>query len=380
VWEGVNIVTNNFRLFDIRKTIIELILANHPQDCFFCVKNKKCELQSLAAEFGIRDIPFERSSSEQNTAVPHTSEETITHNADKCIKCGRCIEACQEVQTIRAINSSHRSHKFAVSTAYEQSLEDTPCVFCGKCASVCPVGAIYEHDQTAEVFSALNNKERYLIAQVSGALVSAMDSEFALAAGTITSGKITAALRLLGFHKVYDANIAVNASKSELSGELEQRLNSGGKIPLISGSSEGVSRFIKNFYPDLTDYLAAGRRGRRIFAEVIKSEYAAAEGIDVSTVTSISFVPCIAHKFGAGGKTDFALTAAELVRMIKLAGIDIAALPEESFDAVKIDLPKYDNAAQKEIILSFAQARKVMESIRKGECTAKWVEIEASVF
>jgi iron only hydrogenase large subunit-like protein len=301
---------------------------------------------------------------------------------DKCVKCGRCVEACQEVQTIRAINTSHRSHEYGISAPYNQSLEDGLCVFCGKCAAVCPVGAIYEHDQNAEVWarlnSALNNAGQRVIAQISPELAETLNGEFSLSDGTVTAGKMITAIKLLGFDRVFDAAISANISNSQLCGELEQRIKDGNKLPLISGDSQGVTRFIKNFYPSLIDHLPKSRNTRQVFEETIKAGYADQEGIDSSNITSVSFVLDIAQKYGAGGKTDFALTAAELARMIKLAGIEISALPESSFDI--IELPNQSNSAcpeQKEIFRGYVQARKVMEAIQKRECTAKWVEIES---
>ena len=368
VWEGVSVVTNNLRLFDIRKTILELILANHPQDCLSCVRNTNCELQSLAEAYGIRGSSFGRN---DGGGKPVIESGTIVRDMEKCVKCGRCVEVCQEEQNIRAINTSHRSHEYGISAPYNQALEESACVFCGRCAEVCPVGAIYEHDRTAEVWASLNDSGRRAIAQVSEGLVLNIGEN----AGAITTGKIVTALKLLGFDKVYDANASIEISNAELTVELQKRLSTGGKLPLISGNSEGVNLFVKNFFPDLDENLAMCGNPRRIFAEVIKEEYAASEKADISNIMSVSFVPGIAGKYGEGGKTDIAITAAELARMIKLAGIDLANLPESSFDTVKITPPKGDNSAQKETVYGFAQARKVLEAVREGKSTSKWVEI-----
>ncbi|MDR2942383.1 MAG: (2Fe-2S)-binding protein [Treponema sp.] len=365
VWEGVSVVTNNLRLLDIRKTIIELILSNHPQDCVSCVRNKKCELQTLSADFGIRESSFGRI---EDTAKPVIESGTIVRNMDKCVKCGRCVEACQEEQTIRAINTSRRSHDYGISAPYKQSLEESPCVFCGRCAAVCPVGAIYEHDTTAEVWASINDGGRRTIAQISPELT--LDG-----CGT---GKIITALKQLGFDKVFDASVSEQISNSELNAELKQRLSAGGKgkLPMITGNIEGVYRFVNHFYPSLADHLAVGRNPRRIFSEEIRGKYAEEEKADVSAITPVSFVPGIAGKYGAGGKTDFALTSEELARMISLAGINIAKLAESSFDTVKVDAPKGGVDAQKEIVRGFAQARKVLETVLNGEFASQWIEIE----
>ncbi|MDR0321760.1 MAG: (2Fe-2S)-binding protein [Treponema sp.] len=373
VWEGVKIVTNNKRLSTIRRTIIELILANHPQDCLSCIRNKNCELQSLALSYGIYKNPFNNNVESQ---PPKIESKTIVREMSKCVKCSRCVEVCQEVQAIRAINTANRSSEYRITTPYEHSLEDSNCVFCGQCAKVCPVGAIYEHDQTAEVWEKLNNNGLRAIAQVSPDLAAALQSECA-AEQTITTGKMISAIKLLGFDKVYDASIAAEAANSELNRELEQRQKTGGKLPLISGSSEGVARFVKNFYPDLAAHLSDGKTPRRVFAEDIKNAYSAAEKLEISSITTVSFVPDLSQKYTAKkDETDFALTAKELARMFKLAGIMVETLPEAPFDTVASDLPKAANSPPSaEIVDGYAKAREVMETIHSGKCASNRVII-----
>jgi len=373
VWEGVSIVTNNLRIQNIRKTIIELILANHPRDCTFCIRNTKCELQSLAKRFNIIDPLFQNECADRS---PTIESETIVRNTEKCVKCGRCVEACQEVQTIRAINTSHRSKEYEISTPYGQTLKESLCVFCGQCASVCPVGAIYEHDQCAEVRASLNDSGRKTIAQVPPSFASALEDALSLAAGTITTGKINTAVKLLGFDKVYDMKIAAVSASAEINSEIKARQNGAGKLPVITGCAEGIGNFVKNFYPDLADHLITEKTARRTFASVIKNGYAKETGVESSAVTSVSLVPCLAQKYATEkNKTDFALTAAEFVRMISLAGIIIEDLQEEPFDTVNAEAPKQDNPVKKETVCGFAQGRKVMDSIREGKCDADWVEI-----
>jgi NADH dehydrogenase/NADH:ubiquinone oxidoreductase subunit G len=365
VWEGANIVTNNEHVFSVRKTIIEMILADHPQDCLSCRRNKSCELQTLAINHGIFSSPFENEAG-KNQRI--TENETIVRDMDKCVKCSRCIEVCQEIQTIRALNTSCRSHEYEICTAYKQPLKDVTCVFCGGCSAVCPVGAIYEYDHTDIVRNAIHDSNIKTIAQVLPSIVSFLEREFAVPAGAITMGKIITAIKMLGFDKVYDASVAANAVSSAISGEVQARKNSSGKLPVISGCSEGITRFVKNFYPDLAANLTTGKNIRQQFASSVKNE--------ASKVVSVSLAPCISQKYAAEfNKTDLALTAAELARMIKVAGIIIEALPEEKFDVFAGTPPKQDSSVKKETVHGYAAARKIMEAIQKGECDALWVEV-----
>jgi iron only hydrogenase large subunit-like protein len=379
VWDGMRIVTKNKRIAKIRRTIVELILAYHPQDCLSCIRNKNCELQKLSEGYAVFNFPFKN---EGRINPPQIENETIVHEMRKCVKCGRCVEMCQEIMQIRAINTSYRSHKFIISTPYRQALRDSSCVFCGQCVKVCPASAIYEHDQSMEVMECLaaatiiNSKT---ITQVSPALAPALEHAYAFSAGTITTGKIITALRLLGFNKIYDASAITNAVNAEICMEIQKRKTN---LPLISGCSEGMSLFIKNFYPDLTGYLTTIKSPRQYFNSIIKpayfKEYTAnmKEWEKPVKVTSVSFVPCIGQKYTAEhDNNDFALTAPELMRMLKLSGIIIETLKEESFDTIEINAPKHNISVKKITVNGFADARNVMETIRRGECNAEWVEV-----
>ena len=379
VWEGVNIVTVNKRLVSIRKTIIEMIIANHPLDCLKCVRNQKCELQALAAKYGIVSSGFEN---EAGNNPPVTEGDTIVRDIDKCVKCWRCVEVCQEVQNIRALNTSYRGHEFEISTAYKQSMENVCCVFCGQCANVCPVGAIYEYDQSEAVWNALNSTSMSSIAQVSASFAPALEKELSLTAGIVTAGKIVQALKSLGFDKVYDAAVAANISDLGICSEVKQRKdNSGYSLPVISGCSSGVTRFIRNFFHDLESHLSIGKNPRKLFAADIKNNYAKEAGINASDVTSVSLVPCLAQKYAVKpDKNDFTLTAAEFAKMIKLAGIMIENFHEEKFDSSLFDSSKgrgIDPSVKKITITGYAQARVILEAVQKGECDADWIEIES---
>ena len=428
VWEGVKVVTNNLRILKIRKTIVELLLANHPQDCLNCVRNRKCELQTLSAVFGIFSPSLDHLPLE--TMSPKTEGGTLVRNMSKCIKCGRCTEVCQEVQTVRAINSSHRSCHYEISTPFGHALGDGQCSFCTQCAVVCPVGAIYGHDQTAELRSALNNNEQHVAAQIVPSVFAAIDRELGLEGGTITSGKMVTALKRLGFDRVFDAGFFADLTIKEESKDILDRIKKSSRIPMVASCLPGWNNFVKTFYPDLVNHLPGSKSPEQNFNSFIKT--AGNSGLDQSKITSVSVVPCFAKKFEVrqgdmSGRElntiDIALTATELARMIKLAGIEIAALPESPYDCLtdkpctgESDTKNSGNVCDtilqrvykaytgefktpfhfKETdcqgiqettlevegkavkILSangLANARKVMDSIRKGECDAAFVEI-----
>ncbi|MDR0316383.1 MAG: (2Fe-2S)-binding protein [Treponema sp.] len=390
VWEGVNIVTNNIRILNIRKTIVELLLANHPQDCLVCVRSGKCELQKLAADLGIREQAFCRE--EENQKPPLKDSETLVRDMGKCVKCGRCVEVCQEIQSVRAINTACRSVNYEICAPYGQALSEGPCVFCGQCAAVCPVGAIYEYDQTAEVRAALNDNGQNVAVQIASQTGAALETEFGLPSGSITTGKLVSALKRLGFDKVFDAGVFADMARAEISGEILTRIKNKSKLPLINCCSQGSINFVKNFFPELAGHLSTCKNPRNVFGDLVKN-------LDSSRFTGIS-VSCIAHKFEArqSGTIDVALTTRELGRMIKLSGIDFKTLPESPFDSIMGNSPASETfkavnfkEADRGIIEAeyslqgttikalaangLANARKIMDSIKVGECKADIVEI-----
>jgi NADH-quinone oxidoreductase subunit G/NADP-reducing hydrogenase subunit HndD len=404
VWEGVNIVTHNDRITGIRKMIIELLLANHPQECLNCIRSKNCELQSLAANFGIREQSFRHDA--LNRRPPVTENKILVRDMGKCVKCGRCVEACQEIQTVRNLNTSHRGIHYEISTPYGQALVDGLCVFCGQCAAVCPVGAIYEHDQSADVWKILNDSERHTAVQITGALGTALDKELGLPPGTFTAGNMVTALKRLGFDKVFDTQISMDAASREESDELLNRIQNKGqlknrKLPIITGCSPGWNKFAENFYPDLAEHFSTCKNYRQIFATFIKTAYTHAK------TTVVSITPCVANKFKyqwpavnspACHDVDLLLTVNELAQMFRQNGINFAGLPETPFDVID-EAPKTSIAPclfkdvhgqrgiqEAEISLGgtsvkllfvygLGNVRTVMDSIRKGECDAAFVKI-----
>jgi len=384
VWEGVSVVTNNARIVGIRKTIIELMLANHPEDCLGCVKNTKCELQSLAERFGIRASPFSRGALKQDREI---AGETVVRDMGKCVKCGRCVETCQEIQTVRAINTSHRSVNYEISTPYGQALVDGPCILCGQCAVVCPVGAIYAHDQTAEVWTALNKGERHMAAQLAPSTASAVCAEFDLPPKEITIGKIVTALKLIGFKTVFAADFFAAQSAREKADELLVRIKNKARLvqpglPMISCCSQSCVKFVKEFYPDLADRLYTSKRPSQILTVMAREKYSGETGTGEPKIACVSITPCIAEKFETkqsekddSKNNDFALTADELARMIRIAGIELGNLVESPFDSFGDTFTGKFSEPDSLTVYGLANARVVLDSIRKGECDATLVKI-----
>ncbi|MDD2401330.1 MAG: NADH-dependent [FeFe] hydrogenase, group A6 [Clostridia bacterium] len=338
VADGDEITTNSKAVREARKTIIELILADHPQDCLKCVRNGNCELQKLAYEYQIREVPFERTVKD----LPiEDSNPSIVRDMNKCIKCGRCVEVCQEVQQVAAINTSFRSGEFKISTAFNESLADSPCVYCGQCITVCPVGAITEKDDTDRVWEALDNPDIHVVVQTAPAVRVAIGEEFDMQAGSIGTGKMVAALKRLGFDKVFDTNFTADLTILEEGNELLQRITEGGVLPMMTSCSPGWINYIEKFYPELLPHVSSCKSPQQMFGAVAKTYYAEKAGISPDKIFVVSIMPCTAKKYectrpemrSSGYQdVDVVLTTRELARMIKQAGLDMGALHDEEYD------------------------------------------------
>ncbi|WP_233138648.1 NADH-dependent [FeFe] hydrogenase, group A6 [Sporomusa sphaeroides] len=339
VWDGAEFITNSPAVRQARKDVLELILAEHPQDCLQCIRNTNCELQQLARDFGIAKPLFEN----QPKQIPvEASNGVIVRDMSKCVKCGRCVEMCQEVQTVGAINTAHRSVDYEITTAFDRPLQDSTCVYCGQCIAVCPVGALYENDETEKVWQAIADTDNHVLVQVAPAVRVALGEEFGLAPGSITTGKMVAALRRLGFDKVFDTDFAADVTIMEEGSELLERMSQGGTLPLITSCSPGWINFVETFYPDLLDNVSTCKSPQQMFGALAKSYYPQKAGIDAAKIVSVSIMPCTAKKYesarpemnGSGYRdVDIVLTTRELARMIKQAGFDFNKLTEEEFDA-----------------------------------------------
>lgn len=339
VWDGAEFITNSPAVRQARKDVLELILAEHPQDCLQCVRSTSCELQQLARDFGISKPLFKN---EPKQLPIEDSNGVIVRDMSKCIKCGRCVEMCQEVQTVGAINTAHRSVEYEISTAFNRPLQETTCVYCGQCVSVCPVGALYEKDETEKVWQAIGNADKHVIVQVAPAVRVALGEEFGLAPGSISTGKMVAALRRLGFAKVFDTDFSADVTIMEEGSELLARMSSGGALPLITSCSPGWINFVETFYPELLPNVSSCKSPQQMFGALAKTYYPQKAGIDAGSIVSVSIMPCTAKKYESARPemnssgyrdVDVVLTTRELARMIKQAGFDFNQLAEEEFDA-----------------------------------------------
>ena len=339
VVEGMKIVTHDPDIVQVRRTVLELILANHPNDCLQCPRSGRCELQNIAADFGIRDVSFPK---EVNHRENDTSTPSLVLNPDKCIKCGRCAEVCQRMQNVWALEFIGRGEKTVMAPAADVKLAESPCIKCGQCSAHCPVGAIYEKDETAEVWDALRDEEKVCLVQIAPAVRVALGEAFGMKPGELSTGKIYAALRRLGFDKVFDTNFSADVTIMEEGTEFIKRFTSGGKLPLITSCCPAWTDWMEKYAPDFTENFSSAKSPQQMLSALAKTYWAEKNGIDGKKVHVTSIMPCTAKKFeiardksmASSGvqDTDVVLTTRELARMIKAAGIDFMALPEESAD------------------------------------------------
>ncbi len=337
VYDGIVVNTNSPKVRRSRKTIIELLIANHPQDCLTCVRNGNCELQSLAAQYGVRDLRYQ---GERRTAKIDVASPSIERDPEKCILCGRCVRMCHEVQNVGAIDFVRRGFQSAVAPAMDGSLNAIACVFCGQCVTVCPVGALKEKSSQKVVWEAINNPAKHVVAQIAPAVRVALGEEFGMEPGTVVTGKIVAALRRLGVDRVFDTNFGADLTIIEEASELLHRVKNNGKLPLLTSCSPGWVKYVEHFYPDLLDHVSTCKSPHEMEGALVKSYYSQKMGISPKDIFVVSVMPCIAKKFEAQRPelreqytdVDAVVTTRELARMIKTAGIDFNRLPEEHFD------------------------------------------------
>lgn len=339
VSDGMVIITNSPAVRQARKMNLELLLSNHPQDCLNCVRNQRCELQTLADQLGVRAQSFPAKKGSEYPKDESTA--ALVRDPDKCILCRRCVEVCHDVQGVGAIGAANRGVDTQILPAGGVDLNDVACVLCGQCSLVCPVGAIYEQDHTEQVWTALADPDKHVVVQTAPAIRVSIGEEFGLEPAQVTTGKLVAALRRLGFDRVFDTDFTADLTIIEEGHEFIQRLTNGGTLPMITSCSPGWIKFIEHFYPDYLEHLSTCKSPQQMFGALAKSYYAEKAGLDPKDIYVVSIMPCTAKKFecnrpemSASGypDVDAVLTTRELAKMLRQVGIDFNQLPDEEYD------------------------------------------------
>jgi iron-only hydrogenase group A len=341
VTEGMIIHTNTDRVRTARRMVVELLLADHPQECNYCIRNGNCELQRVAEQVGVKEVRFERTYFPETGGIDSSSPSVVRDNR-KCIHCHRCVTVCEQVQTVSVLTPAWRGSDVKVVPAFDMPLIESNCIACGQCIMACPVGALYEKDDVDAVWKELLDPSKHVVVQEAPAIRAALGEEFGLPPGSLVTGKMIAALRKLGFDKVFDTNFTADLTIIEEGNELLKRVKEGGKLPMITSCSPGWIKFCEHFYPDLLDHLSTCKSPQQMFGALAKTYYAQTAGIDPKDIVVVSIMPCTAKKFEAQRPemnssgyrdVDYVLTTRELARMIKEGGIDFLHLADEAHDA-----------------------------------------------
>ena len=338
--EGENYITHDPELNKIRRTIIEMILADHPQSCLTCGRNGSCELQTLAAEFGIREIPFARN---VKNMPKDDSTGAIVLDPSKCVQCGRCAQVCQQLQNVWALEFIGRGEKTRIAGAGDIVLNETPCIKCGQCSAHCPVGAIYELDETGKLLTAIQNPELTVVAQIAPAVRVAIGEEFGLEPGEITTGKIYAALRAIGVDTVFDTNFAADLTIMEEGTEFVHRFTEKKDLPLITSCCPAWVEYMEKYACDMIPNFSTAKSPQQMQGAITKTYYAQTAKLDPAKIFSVSIMPCTAKKqeikrsedmFSSGCQdNDLVLTTRELARLFKQFGIDFKNIEPQEADS-----------------------------------------------
>ena len=339
VSEGMEVKTNTIKVINSRKNTLKMILSTHNRSCLSCVRSGNCELQTLCQEYGVEDA------AEFDGAMPEalfdTSAAHMVRDNSKCILCRRCVAACKQ-QQVGVIGANDRGFDTHIGSAFDNDLAKVDCISCGQCIVNCPTGALHEKDNTAEVYEALADESKYVVVQTAPAVRAGLGEEFGLPIGTDVEGKMVAALRRLGFDKVFDTDTAADITIMEESNELIERVTNGGVLPLITSCSPGWIKYCEYHYPELLPNVSSCKSPQQMFGATIKTWFAEKNNIDPKDIVVVSVMPCTAKKFEIGrddesaagvADVDISITTRELARMIKRMHMNFNALPDEQFDS-----------------------------------------------
>ncbi|MBN1825843.1 MAG: iron hydrogenase small subunit [Candidatus Eisenbacteria bacterium] len=338
VHAGMRAWTHSPRAVRARKTIVELLLSNHPDDCLYCSANGNCRLQSLAEELGVRGRRF---LGEKNRFHRDISSPSISRDPAKCILCGRCVRVCEEIQTVSAIDFVGRGSGTRVAPAFNEGLNVSSCIHCGQCILACPTGALSEHSDLKAVEAALADPERFVVAQHAPSISVTLAELFGSKPGIDAQGAMTAALRRLGFDRVFDTAFSADLTIMEEASELVKRITSGGPLPMMTSCSPGWISFVEKFYPAFIPNLSTCKSPQQMLGAILKNHWAEREGIDPAKIYSVSIMPCTAKKFEAvrpemarNGLPDIdaVLTTRELAQLIRSRGLHLDRLEPSADD------------------------------------------------
>jgi len=334
---GLVVNSHSRRVRAARRLSVELLLSNHPTDCLSCVRNKNCELQQLALEMGIRENRFEG----ERLLCEVDDSSYVTRDNEKCVLCRRCVRVCQQVQGVGALGPSSRGWETTVGPALDRRMSEVVCVNCGQCINYCPTGALRERDSIAAVWEAIEDPEKVVVVQTAPAVRVALGEEAGLPPGSLVTGRLVSALRLLGFDRVFDTDFTADLTIVEEGHELIKRVKEGGLLPMITSCCPGWIKFAEHFYPDLLDHISTCKSPQQMFGAVAKTYFAQQAGITPEKLVVVSVMPCTAKKFECERPemrdsglqdVDHVLTTRELGQMLREAGIDLARLPEGHYD------------------------------------------------
>ena len=337
--DGIVVSTNSTRALKARRTVLELLLSDHPKNCLTCAKNQDCELRKLAADFQISEIPFQ---GESNRFPVDNSSEAIMRDLSKCIMCRRCETVCSSVQTVGALTAYGRGFSAKVGTASMIPLADTSCTFCGQCVNACPVGAITGISYVKKVWAAINDPSKTVIVQTAPAVRVAVGQEFGFEPGVPVTGKLVAGLRAIGFNKVFDTNFSADLTIMEEANEIVARVKEGKNLPILTSCCPGWINFIEHNFPDLLHIPSSCKSPQQMFGAIAKSYYAAKIGVDPKDLIVVSIMPCQAKKYEAARPefapngvrdVDYVVTTRELCRMFQEAGVNLANMQDDEFDS-----------------------------------------------